>query len=308
MNNVSSAIKSMYRDVLIKEYEPLSPHTSMKVGGRADYYVRPRGEQSLIGVINVLNELQISCYLLGSGTNVIVRDGGFRGAIISIGKGLDAVDIDAERGIMTAGAGAALTVAAKRAAEAGLSGLEPVSGIPGTVGGALYMNAGSYGGAMSQTVIQAKVYDVEEDRTKVMNLYEMRLGYRSSVFQAVGASVILSVTFRLKRRDAAAIKSDMRGYARRRNSVQPMDMPSAGSFFKRPVGAYAGALIESAGLKGVSVGGARVSEKHAGFIVNTGGATASDVLELMNKIQEAVRISSGGYDLEPEPRIIGEDS
>jgi UDP-N-acetylmuramate dehydrogenase len=297
----------MYRDVVIKEDEPLSAHTSMKVGGRADYYIRPRGEQSLIGVINVLNELQIPYYLLGSGTNVIVRDGGFRGAIIAVGKGFDAVNIDVERGIMTAEAGAALAVAAKKAAEAGLSGLEPVSGIPGTVGGALYMNAGSYGGEMSRVVIQARVYDAEEDRSKVMSLYEMRLGYRSSVFQAVGNYVILSVTFRLKRRDPEVIKSDMRGYARRRNLVQPMDMPSAGSFFKRPSGAYAGALIESVGLKGVSVGGARISDKHAGFIVNTGGATASDVLGLMTKIQEAVR-AGGGYDLEPEPRIIGEDS
>jgi UDP-N-acetylmuramate dehydrogenase len=296
----------MYRDVVIKEDEPLSAHTSMKVGGRADYYISPRTEQSLIGVINVLKELQTPYYLLGSGTNVIVRDGGFRGAIISIAKGFDAVNIDAERGIMTAEAGVALAVAAKKAAEAGLSGLEPVSGIPGTVGGALYMNAGSYGGEMSRVAIQAKVYDAEKDRVKSMSLYEMRLGYRSSVFQATGSYVILSVTFRLKKRDPAAIKSDMRGYAKRRNAVQPMDMPSAGSFFKRPAGAYAGALIESVGLKGVSVGGAQVSDKHAGFIVNTGDATASDILELMAKVQQAVQANSG-YDLDPEPRIIGED-
>jgi UDP-N-acetylmuramate dehydrogenase len=307
MNDLSSAIKSMYRGVVIKEDEPLSVHTSMKVGGKADYYIKPRTEESLVGVISVLRELRTPYYLLGGGTNVIVKDGGFRGAIISIGKDLDAVDIDEKRGIMTVGAGAALPAAAKKAADVGLSGLESVSGIPGAVGGALYMNAGSYGGDMSQVVIQAKVYDAEDDRVRVMNLYEMRLGYRSSVFQTSGASVILSVTFSLKRRDTMMIKSDMRTYAKRRTSVQPMDMPSAGSFFKRPVGAYAGALIERAGLKGVSVGGARVSDKHAGFIVNTGGATASDILALMTKIQEAVRANSG-YDLEPEPRIIGEDS
>jgi UDP-N-acetylmuramate dehydrogenase len=200
-----------------------------------------------------------------------------------------------------------MSVAAKKAAESGLSGLEPVSGIPGTVGGALYMNAGSYGGEMSQTVTQAKVYDAEKDEVKVMSLRGMRLGYRSSAFQEPLSPVILSVTFKLKARDAAAVKSDMREYAKRRTSVQPMDMPSAGSFFKRPAGAYAGALIENAGLKGASVGGAQVSEKHAGFIVNTGGATASDILELMAKIQDAVRAGSG-YELEPEPRIIGEDS
>jgi UDP-N-acetylmuramate dehydrogenase len=307
MNKISTKIRSIYNDVIIKEDEPMSAHTSIKAGGQTDYYIIPRTEQSLIGVIKILNEFRIPYYLLGSGTNVIVRDGGFRGAVIAIGRGFDTVDIDAERGIVTAEAGAALAVSAKKAAEAGLSGLETVSGIPGTVGGALYMNAGSYGGDMSQTVIQAKIYDAKEDRVKIMSLYEMRLGYRSSVFQTDETYVILSAAFRLKRRDSMDIKSDMRGYARRRNSVQPMDMPSAGSFFKRPAGAYAGALIESAGLKGVSVGGAQVSEKHAGFIVNTGGATASDILGLMEKIQEAVRANSG-YALEPEPRIIGEDS
>ncbi|MDR1292612.1 MAG: UDP-N-acetylmuramate dehydrogenase [Clostridiales Family XIII bacterium] len=306
MNNLSSAIRSLYRDVIIKEDEPLSGHTSMKVGGKADYYIRPRSEPSLIGVIGVLRELRIPYYLLGGGTNVVVRDGGFRGAVVAIGKGFDSVDIDEGRGIVTAGAGAALSAVAKKAAKAGLSGLEPLSGIPGTVGGALYMNAGSYGSDMSRVVTQAKVYDTEADRLKTMSMYEMRLGYRSSLFQSVGSYVIISVAFRLKKRDTATIGSAMRLYSRQRRSLQPMDMPSAGSFFKRPAGAYAGELIESAGLKGLGVGGAQVSEKHAGFIVNTGGATASDVIGLMAKVQEAVRAGSG-YGLVPEPRIIGED-
>jgi UDP-N-acetylmuramate dehydrogenase len=298
--------KPLYGDVLMKESEPMSAHTSMKVGGNADYYIMPRGERALIDVVNVLLELGVPHFIIGAGTNVIVRDGGFRGAVVAIGKGLDGVDIDARRGVMTVGAGCALSVAAKRAAEAGLSGLEAISGIPGTVGGALYMNAGAYDGEMSRVVIQARVYDQGSGRVRTMTQYEMRLGYRSSVFQTGGERVILAVTFDLKRRDVARIKSDMRGYARRRNAAQPMDAPSSGSFFKRPAGAYAGALIEGAGLKGLSVGGARVSEKHAGFIVNTGGATASDVLTLMTHVQETVK-SGSGYDLEPEPRVIGED-
>jgi UDP-N-acetylmuramate dehydrogenase len=279
----------------------------MKVGGAADYYVMPRSEQAVIGVIDLLHERQVPYCLIGAGTNILVGDGGFRGAVVAVGKGLDAVYIEADRGVVTAGAGASLSVVAKRAAKAGLSGLEPISGIPGTVGGALYMNAGAYGGEMSRVVIQARIYDLEKRRIKVMNLYEMRLGYRSSVFQSNGAYTILSVMFSLGRRDIEAIHSDMRKFARRRNAKQPMDLPSAGSFFKRPEGDYAGALIEAAGLKGLRAGGASVSEKHAGFIVNTGGATAADVTDLMRKIQDRVYDHSGNR-LEPEPIIIGEDA
>jgi UDP-N-acetylmuramate dehydrogenase len=323
----------MYRDAAVREGEPMSSHTSMKVGGNADYYIMPRSEQTLIDVLDVLGEQGIPYFLVGGGTNVIVRDGGFRGAVVAVGKGLDAVDIDEGRGIVTAGAGAALSAVAKKAAKAGLSGLEPMSGIPGTVGGAMYMNAGSYGSDMSRIAIQARAYDSVTRNIRAMSLYELRLGYRSSVFQARGEYAILSATFRLRKRSASAINSAMRDFAKRRREKQPMDVPSAGSFFKRPMadalgadgffrnpldvpsaysplkrpeGVYAGELVERAGLKGVGVGGARVSEMHAGFIVNEGGASASDVLALMAKVQETVKADSG-YFLEPEPCIIGED-
>jgi UDP-N-acetylmuramate dehydrogenase len=316
--NESGFPEGIYRYAVVKEDEPLSAHTSLKVGGAADCYVIPRDEPALIDTIRTLREAGVPYYVLGGGTNVVVRDGGFRGAVIGTGRGLGAVGVDAERGIVSAGAGAALSVVAKKAAAAGLSGLEPISGIPGTVGGALYMNAGSYGGEMLQVVIQARVYDAEEDRVKVMSLYELRLGYRTSVFQTRPASsadpkrasdpyAILSVTFALKRKDPGKIKAAMRKYARARGEKQPMDAASAGSFFKRPEGAYAGALIEQAGLKGLSVGGAQVSEKHAGFIVNTGGAKAADVLALAAKVRAAV-LADSGYTLETEPQIIGEDT
>jgi UDP-N-acetylmuramate dehydrogenase len=299
--------KALYGDAVVKEGEPLAPRASMKVGGKADYYIAPRSEKAVVDVVNVLGELGVPYFVLGGGTNVVVRDGGFRGAVIAIGKGLDGIRTDAGRGVVEAGAGASLKAVAKKAAEAGLSGLEPISGIPGTVGGALYMNAGSYGGEMSQVVIQARAYDAGAGKVRNMSLYEMRLGYRASVFQTGGPFVILSVTLLLSRRDPAAIKSDMRRYARQRGAKQPMDAASAGSFFKRPPGGYAGELIEKAGLKGLSVGGAQISEKHAGFIINKGGAKASDVLSLMEQVREKVRGDSGVL-LEPEPRIIGEDS
>jgi UDP-N-acetylmuramate dehydrogenase len=222
-----------------------------------------------------------------------------------LGKGICAVSADAERGLLTAGAGAPLSSAAREAASAGLSGLESVSGIPGTVGGALYMNAGSYGGDMSMVVAGARVYDPACGEAREMGPGDMGFGYRSSAFQDSGL-LILSATFRLSPGEPAAIREAMREYAAMRSAKQPLNEASAGSFFKRPEGAYAGALIERAGLKGMSVGGARVSDKHAGFIVNTGGATAADVLGLMKAVQDAVKESSG-YALEPEPRIIGED-
>jgi UDP-N-acetylmuramate dehydrogenase len=299
--------RSLYSDAVVKEGEPLAPRTSMKVGGKADFYIAPRSEKAVVDVVNVLGELGVPYFILGGGTNVVVRDGGFRGVVIAIGRGLDGIRTDAGRGVVEAGAGASLKTVAKKAAEAGLSGLEPISGIPGTVGGALYMNAGSYGGEMSQVVIQARAYDAGTGKVRNMSLYEMRLGYRASVFQTGGPFVILSVTLLLSGRDPAAIKSDMRRYARQRGAKQPMDAASAGSFFKRPPGGYAGELIEKAGLKGHSVGGAQISEKHAGFIINKGGAKASDVLSLMEQVREKVREDSGVL-LEPEPRIIGEDS
>ncbi|MDR0596022.1 MAG: UDP-N-acetylmuramate dehydrogenase [Clostridiales Family XIII bacterium] len=286
--------------------EPMSLHTSMRVGGEADYYLRPQDEEALMDTLHLLAERQLPCYIIGGGTNIVARDGGIRGAVVEIGKGMGGITVDTERRSISAGAGASLSALAKQAAESGLSGLEPLSGIPGTVGGALFMNAGAYGGDMSQVAIQARVYDRAAHTIKTVNVYEMRLGYRSSIFQARGEYVILSVMFGLKRKDTDSIKSKMRKFARRRNSKQPMDVPSAGSFFKRPPGAFAGALIEEAGLKGLSCGGAKVSEKHAGFIVNTGGASAADILSLMEQVQKAVRENSG-LELEPEPRIIGDD-
>jgi UDP-N-acetylmuramate dehydrogenase len=287
----------------VKHDELMSAHTSMKVGGPADRFLAPQNEDALVRTVRLLNISGEPYFLLGNGTNVIVRDGGFRGTVVLVCAALRDVSISGDT--VTAGAGVSLSSVASAAADAGLSGMEALSGIPGSIGGALYMNAGAYDGEMSQVVTAARVYDIYNDNVITVNLMKMRLGYRTSAFQETGG-VILGVTLTLKADNKDDIRKKMREFTKRRNDKQPVNLPSAGSFFKRPDGAYAGALIEQAGLKGHSAGGAAVSEKHAGFIVNKGGATSSDVLKIAREVQEKVR-SESGFILEPEPRIIGED-
>jgi UDP-N-acetylmuramate dehydrogenase len=283
--------------------EPMSLHTSMKVGGPADLFLVPQDEDALVRTVRLLRISDEPYFLLGNGTNVIVRDGGVRGAIVHIGSAFSGVSISDHA--ITAGAGASLSSVASKAADAGLSGLEALSGIPGSIGGALYMNAGAYDGEMSRVVTEARVYDIYNDNIITVDQMKMRLGYRTSAFQETGG-VILSLTLSLSEGFTEDIRKKMRGFTKKRNDKQPVNLPSAGSFFKRPEGAFAGALIEQTGLKGYSVGGAAVSEKHAGFIVNKGGATASDVIGLACEVQRRVEAESA-YQLIAEPRIIGED-
>jgi UDP-N-acetylmuramate dehydrogenase len=320
--------------------EDMRFHTSFKAGGKADLFLTPKDVEGLISAIRLLKTAEAEWFILGNGSNVLVRDGGFRGAVIRIDKGLgcaervrpidvsgdsgdskvdarfckpsatevaDAVfaPIDASR-TLVAGAGEALSSVARRAAEGGLSGLEAISGIPGSIGGALFMNAGAYDREIADVVTEADVYNADSDHVITVNALNMRLAYRESVFQR-SRCVILSVVLCLRPGDKETILRAMDGYARGRNEKQPMELPSAGSFFKRPKGAYAAKLIEEAGLKGLSVGGARVSEKHAGFIVNTGGATARDILALADEVKRRVR-EQCGFLLEPEPRVSGDEA
>jgi UDP-N-acetylmuramate dehydrogenase len=276
----------------------------MKVGGPVDLFIIPENERALVSAIRLLREKGVPYFILGNGTNVIVREGGFRGAIVRVGRFSSEIDVDGS--FLKVRAGVSLSEASSRAADSGLSGMEAISGIPGSVGGALYMNAGAYDGEMAQVVFSAEVYDAERDETAIMERGDMAFSYRNSVFLG-GSYVIFSVLFALKNDATEVVRRRMRSYNARRNAKQPMDLPSAGSFFRRPEGAYAGALIEKAGLKGLRVGGAMVSDKHAGFIVNMGDATATDVMKLMREIQNRV-YGSSGYRLEPEPVIIGEDA
>lgn len=284
-----------------KPYEPMRNHTTFKIGGNADVFISVGSEQELKTVLSAAKECETPCFILGRGSNLLVSDGGIEGAVVS----LDAFDSIEVRGdTLVCGAGASLKKVCLAARDASLSGLEFAYGIPGTVGGALYMNAGAYGGDMSQAVKSAQVYDRDGNK-KNLNAEQMKLGYRTSVFKSTDL-IITSVEFELKRGNYADIKAAMDDFLNRRRDKQPLEYPSAGSTFKRPTGNFAGTLIEKNNLKGVSVGGAQVSEKHAGFVINTGGASCRDVLTLIKKIQNTVK-QADGIDLEPEVIFVGRE-
>ena len=280
----------------------LDKFTTLRVGGPADYFAEPKSEEALLTLIKTAKEAGVPVLLLGNGSNLLVRDGGFRGLAIRLGKAFSRIERRENR--LYAQAGALLSVLARQAQEASLTGLEFAQGIPGSVGGGVYMNAGAYGGELAQTVESVRVLDGETIREIPGN--EMNFSYRHSRAMEEGW-IILGAQFRLAPGDPERIEAAMRDFASRRKEKQPLEYPSAGSFFKRPAGHFAGALIEGAGLKGLSVGGAQVSEKHAGFLINRGGATASDFLALMRLVQERV-MEKYGVMLEPEVRIVGEDA
>ncbi len=280
---------------------PLSGYTTLRVGGPTDYFAEPASREEILSAVQAARETGTPLLLIGGGSNLLVRDGGFRGLTLHLGKNYAAIDASGER--ITALAGAALPALSREAMASGLTGLEFAGGIPGSVGGAVYMNAGAYGGEMSQIVETVDVY--ENDRLIALTNADMDFSYRHSRLADTGG-VVLSATVRLRAGDRDAIERAMRDLAARRREKQPLEYPSAGSFFKRPEGHFAGALIEQANLKGVRVGGAQVSEKHAGFLINRGGATADDFLRLMRLIQETV-YARAGVALENEARIVGED-
>jgi UDP-N-acetylmuramate dehydrogenase len=301
MTQLIEALSAIAGSHQILENEPLSRHTTFRVGGPADVLFLPESETQLVQAISIADELRVPCVVIGNGSNLVVRDGGIRGLVIVLGEGMAAI---ARTGnILTAWAGASLARVAAYAQASGLSGLEFASGIPGTLGGGCAMNAGAYGGQLSDVLIDARVLLDGEIRTLAAD--EMQMGYRTSLPLRKGG-IVISARFALKPDDPEAIAARMRELNARRRDKQPLNFPSAGSTFKRPEGHFAGALIEQAHLKGRSVGGAQVSEKHAGFIVNTGGATASDILALIGIVQDEV---SGrfGIRLETEVRILGED-
>lgn len=280
--------------------EPMSAHTTFRIGGPADLMFFPASEEQLCMALRAAKERGIPAMVMGNGSNMIVRDGGIRGLVIVLGERFSRIDLEGER--LSAQAGASLARVAAAAQAASLSGLEFASGIPGSLGGGCAMNAGAYGGQLSDVLEEARVYLNGEVRT--LSCAEMQMGYRTTLPLREGG-IVLSARFRLHPDDGEAILARMKELNARRRDKQPLNYPSAGSTFKRPEGHFAGSLIEQAGLKGRSVGGAQVSSKHAGFIVNTGGATAADVLALIEQVQEEV-FSRFGVRLEPEVRITGE--
>ena len=301
MERIIESLSGFAREDQILLNEPMSRHTTFRVGGSADVMFMPESGEQVARALAAARDAGAAAYVIGNGSNLIVRDGGVRGLVIALGEGMSAVS--REGNVVTARAGASLARVAAFAQAEGLSGLEFASGIPGTLGGGCAMNAGAYGGQLSDVLIDAEVLLNGELRTLTRD--DMDMGYRTTMPLREGG-VVLSARFGLKPDDPEAIAARMRELNARRRDKQPLNYPSAGSTFKRPEGYFAGALIEGAGLKGRSVGGARVSEKHAGFIVNTGGATASDILALIQIVQDEVK-ARYGVALETEVRVIGED-
>lgn len=283
-----------------KKDEMMCNHTSFKIGGKADYFVECQSYDCLKATLKAVKDYNMPYFILGKGSNLLVSDKGIRGVVISL-LGLDEIAVDVDT--ITVGAGLALAKLCMVALENSLTGLEFAYGIPGSVGGALYMNAGAYGGEMSQVVISATVLD-KKGEIKEVQINDMALSYRTSIFKTNG-DIILSVKFLLKKGNKAEIKEKMDDFMSRRKDKQPLEYGSAGSTFKRPTGYFAGALIEKNNFKGVSVGGAMVSQKHAGFVINYNNATASDVLTLMEKIKSTVLVNDGVL-LEPEVIFVGE--
>lgn len=280
---------------------PMRDYTTFRAGGPADLLISPKSAEQIRAVLQMCRQLEVPVTLLGNGSNVLVRDGGIRGAVLRLGSEFSQIQIEGSMVIAQAGAKLAAVVSA--ALSAGLVGMEFAGGIPGSVGGGIYMNAGAYGGELSQVLHSALVLTADLEMVQ-MPSEALSLSYRHSALMENGA-LVLEGRFCLKPGDTAAAREYLRELAVRRREKQPLDLPSAGSTFKRPAGHYAGALIEAAGLKGFSIGGAQVSEKHAGFVVNRGGS-AADILALIRHVQERVSAQSGIW-LEPEVLILGED-
>ncbi len=281
--------------------EPMSRHTTFRIGGNADYFVKPGNADEVAAVIAVCREYSIPYFILGNGSNLLVSDDGYRGMIINIMDNMDSVTVDGR--IITAQAGALLVRVSVMARDNALTGLEFASGIPGTIGGAVYMNAGAYGGEMKNVVKTVRAID-EYGRIYELDSEKMDFSYRHSIVEE-RKLIVLEVTLKLEHGSREAIDDRMKELAEARRSKQPLEYPSAGSTFKRPEGYFAGKLIMDAGLRGYSVGGAQVAEKHCGFVINKGGATASDVVELIRDVQHDVD-DKFGVTLEPEVKMLGE--
>ena len=281
--------------------EPMASHTTFRIGGPADYFVMPETVEELAAVLKLCKEEQMPYFILGNGSNLLVGDKGFRGVVIQLYKNFDGIQIEGTK--VTAKAGAMLIRVAKESGKAGLTGLEFASGIPGTIGGAMVMNAGAYGGEMKDVVTAVTVLTKEGD-IKTLTGDEMNFRYRGSVVEDEGY-IVLEAVMELKEGNLEEIQARIDELSIQRKTKQPIEYPSAGSTFKRPEGYFAGKLIQDTNLRGYQVGGAQVSEKHCGFVINAGGATAADVMQLMQDVSDKVN-AQFGVTLEPEVKRVGE--
>ena len=299
------AFLNKLQDILEQEeiltQEPMKLHTTFKVGGPADVFVKPDSVEQIKQIMEAAREEQIPVYIMGNGSNLLVGDKGYRGVIIQVYKNMN--QIRCEGNEIKAQAGALLSTIARVALDQELGGFEFASGIPGTLGGAVTMNAGAYGGEMKQ-VLKSAVILTRDGEIKTLAVEDLKLGYRKSVIIDKDY-IVLEAVLELVPAKKEEIQEKMNEYALARRTKQPLEYPSAGSTFKRPVGYFAGKLIDDAGLRGFSYGGAQVSEKHCGFVINRGDATARDIVTLMKMVNEKV-MEKFGVALEPEVKMIGD--
>ena len=292
-------ISALLPNAELRFYEPMAKHTSFRIGGPVEVMVFPKSVLELSHILRSAVSLGVDPVILGAGTNVLAPDAGMKGLCICLKDGLDGLELlDGDR--IRVSAGVTMTRAAVFAANNGLSGLEFAHGIPGSVGGGVYMNAGAYGGEIRDVCESVDVVDMQ-GTVRTLTQDQMCFSYRHSILEDEGG-IVVSAVFCLTKKDPEEIKAKMKELQTKRSASQPLDLPSAGSAFKRPVGGYAAALIDQAGLKGFTVGGAAISTKHAGFAVNLGGATAEDMKSLLEQVSDRV-FADSGIRLEPEVRI-----
>lgn len=302
---MNQEIKKIFCDLLGEDRvftdEPMKQHTTFKIGGPADYFLVPESGEEAGEIIKICKQTDIPYFILGNGSNLLVGDGGYRGVVIQIYRNMSAVTTEGT--IITAQAGALLSSVAAVAKNASLTGFEFAGGIPGTVGGAAVMNAGAYGGEMKDVLVEVTVMDADGNIFTIP-AEKLELRYRTSIIKKAGY-IVLEAKIRLEEGNQEAIRERMKELTIQRTTKQPLEFPSAGSTFKRPEGYFAGKLVMDSGLRGYQVGGARVSEKHCGFVINAGGATAKDVRTLMENVRDIV-YKKYGVTLEPEVKFLGE--
>lgn len=302
MIDIKDKLLNILKPESIVENASMADYSSFRAGGKASFLVMPESESRFADTLNLLSSEDVEYFVLGNGSNILISDKGYDGVIVKTSKAFSDIKVDGE--YICAGAGALLSAVSKKALENSLTGMEFASGIPGSVGGGAFMNAGAYGMEMKDIITEVKLLSRDGKQIFFKDVSEMDYGYRHSVLYDTG-DVVLGVKLKLEKGDSLKIKLLMDELMNRRNSKQPVNYYSAGSFFKRPKGHFAGKLIQDAGLKGTRVGDAEVSMLHGGFIINKGNATATDIIRLMHIVQAKV-MDEFGIMLEPEVRIIGE--
>lgn len=301
MGNLNSLFQEIMESQRVLVQEPMSRHTTFRIGGPADYFLMPQDPEELQKIIEICSQHGIPWFIMGNGSNLLVSDQGYRGAVIQLFRNMGKVSIEEQK--IRAQAGALLSVLSRKAMEASLTGLEFAGGIPGTLGGAVSMNAGAYGGEMKDVLEEVTVMD-PTGRQLALKADRLELGYRTSAIKSAGY-IVLEASMKLESGEKEAIRAVMGDLAQQRSGKQPLEYPSAGSAFKRPEGHFAGKLIMDAGLKGYRWGDAQVSEKHCGFIINRGHASASDVMAVIGHVQEEVW-RQFQVKLEPEVKFLGD--